>query len=123
VVASEGQEGYSVEEVRATQQLGSTFTTSVFERPWLPHLNAIASPHANCLSYSTQEYDVLGLGQLMVDYAAAVDDDMLAALDVPKGGRRIVSAAEKASVMERLQGYNSQVGSFCRQAGCGSSAS
>jgi hypothetical protein len=52
----------------------------------------------------------------MVDYAAAVDDDMLAALDVPKGGRRIVSAAEKASVMERLQGYNSQVSS-CRQAG------
>lgn len=52
----------------------------------------------------------------MVDYAAAVDDDMLAALDVPKGGRRIVSAAEKASVMERLQGYNSQVGSSCRQA-------
>lgn len=35
-----------------------------------------------------QEYDVLGLGQLMVDYAAAVDDSMLATLDVPKGGRR-----------------------------------
>jgi hypothetical protein len=103
-----------------TQARRDVNLSTAFERPWLPHLNAIASPHANCLSYSAQEYDVLGLGQLMVDYAAAVDDDMLAALDVPKGGRRIVSAAEKASVMQRLQGYNSQVG-FCRQAGCGSS--
>lgn len=39
-------------------------------------------------SLCAQEYDVLGLGQLMIDYAATVDDDMLAALDVPKGGRR-----------------------------------
>jgi len=38
--------------------------------------------------HASQEYDVLGLGQLMIDYAAAVDDEMLAALDVPKGGRR-----------------------------------
>lgn len=38
--------------------------------------------------HASQEYDVLGLGQLMIDYAAAVDDEVLAALDVPKGGRR-----------------------------------
>ena len=31
---------------------------------------------------------MLGLGQLMIDYAAAVDEEVLQTLDVPKGGRR-----------------------------------
>jgi sugar/nucleoside kinase (ribokinase family) len=59
--------------------------------------------------HATQVYDVLGIGQLMVDYAAAVDDDTLAALNVPKGGRRVISVQERAQVMEQLQGCDSQV--------------
>lgn len=45
-------------------------------------------PADACTWSLRQEYDVLGLGQLMIDYAAAVDDTMLETLDVPKGGRR-----------------------------------
>lgn len=33
---------------------------------------------------------MLGLGQLMIDYAATVDDNILNQLQVPKGGRRWV---------------------------------
>jgi hypothetical protein len=45
-------------------------------------------PAYACTWSHLQEYDILGLGQLMIDYAAAVNDDMLETLDVPKGGRR-----------------------------------
>lgn len=33
-------------------------------------------------------YDVLGLGQAMVDYSASVEDAVLAQCNVPKGARR-----------------------------------
>lgn len=53
---------------------------------------------------------MLALAQLMIDYTAAVDESTLAALNVPKGGRRVVSVEERAAVMEKLTGYESQVG-------------
>jgi hypothetical protein len=37
---------------------------------------------------SDQTWDVLGLGQAMIDFSAAVDDDTLASLQVEKGSRR-----------------------------------
>lgn len=33
-------------------------------------------------------WDILGLGQAMVDFSAAVDDDFLVDLGLKKGGRR-----------------------------------
>lgn len=41
-------------------------------------------------------YDVIGLGQAMVDVAAAVDDSFLAELNVGKGERRCASLALSA---------------------------
>ena len=41
-------------------------------------------------------YDVIGLGQAMVDVAAAVDDIFLAQLNVGKGERRCASLALSA---------------------------
>jgi hypothetical protein len=48
----------------------------------------VPRPAHACTWSLSQEYDILGLGQLMIDYAAAVDDKWLETLDVPKGGRR-----------------------------------
>lgn len=54
-------------------------------------------------------WDVLGLGQAMVDFSAAVDDSFLDQLDVEKGGRRIISVEERASVLQQLDGSSYQV--------------
>ncbi|WIA33033.1 hypothetical protein OEZ86_006190 [Tetradesmus obliquus] len=56
-----------------------------------------------------QEWDVLGVGQAMVDFAASVDEGMLQSLNVPKGGRRVISVPERAEVMQLLDGCDSQV--------------
>jgi hypothetical protein len=47
---------------------------------------------------------------LQVDFAASVDDGMLGSLNVPKGGRRVISVPERAQVMQLLEGCDSQVG-------------
>jgi hypothetical protein len=47
-----------------------------------------------------------------VDFAASVDDGMLGSLNVPKGGRRVISVPERAQVMQLLEGCDSQVGAF-----------
>lgn len=47
-----------------------------------------------------------------VDFTAAVPDDLLAAMRVDKGGRRIISLAERHEAMEALE-----------EAGCESQAS
>ena len=62
-------------------------------------LAALAPPHEVKLArrvavpqQSSEEgshlYDVLGLGQAMVDYSASVDDEVLSQCNVPKGARR-----------------------------------
>lgn len=49
-------------------------------------------------------WDVLGLGQAMVDFQAAVDDEFLERIGIEKGGRRIISLEERAQILELLDG-------------------
>ncbi|GLC38934.1 hypothetical protein PLESTB_000462900 [Pleodorina starrii] len=55
--------------------------------------------------------DILGLGQAIVDWSSSVTEDVLEQFDVPKGGRRVITVDERASVMETLDdiGAPSQV--------------
>eukprot|EP00884_Botryococcus_braunii_P013524 jgi/Botrbrau1/22172/Bobra.168_1s0004.1 len=48
------------------------------------------------------KYDVLGLGQAMVDLSCTVDDPRLAELGVSKSERRIISLEERVQIMEVL---------------------
>lgn len=56
---------------------------------------------------SEKKWDVLGLGQAMVDFAAAVDDSFLEQLqldELEKGGRKCISDEERAGVLAILEG-------------------
>ncbi|EFJ51973.1 hypothetical protein VOLCADRAFT_103178 [Volvox carteri f. nagariensis] len=55
--------------------------------------------------------DILGLGQAIVDLSSSVSDDVLFQFNVPKGGRRVITVDERASIMETLDdvGAPSQV--------------
>ncbi len=44
-----------------------------------------------------------------VDFAASVDDDVIEACIVPKGGRRVISVEERAHVIEQLSGLPSRL--------------
>ncbi|EIE21629.1 Ribokinase-like protein, partial [Coccomyxa subellipsoidea C-169] len=54
-------------------------------------------------------WDVVGLGQAMVDISAAVDDDFVARAGLDKGSRRIISVEERAKLLEALDGSAYQV--------------
>ena len=54
-------------------------------------------------------WDVLGLGQAIVDFSASVDDDFLQASGVPKGGRRVINVAERGEVLSTLDGSSYKV--------------
>lgn len=56
-----------------------------------------------------QHFDVLGLGQAMVDFAALAEDGVLERLSVDKGARKIISLEERGSVLEGLDGEAYQV--------------
>eukprot|EP00798_Chlamydomonas_sp_ICE-L_P014100 gene14100-20056_t len=66
-----------VEERRATQRL---------------------EPHSD-FSYGSSGIDVLGLGQAMVDINATVSEDVLEALEVPQGGRRVLGSIDERSLV------------------------
>ena len=69
---------------------------------FLPALSSV-------LSGSEAVWDVLGLGQAMVDFSAAVDDAFLEQLGVEKGGRKIISVEERAKILALLDGSAYQV--------------
>ncbi|GIL43011.1 hypothetical protein Vafri_821 [Volvox africanus] len=77
-------------------QLPGTQTSSVCSRP-----ESVSGFHS----------DILGLGQAIVDLSSSVSDDMLCQFNLPKGGRRVITVDERASVMEALDdiGAPSQV--------------
>lgn len=54
-------------------------------------------------------WDVLGLGQAMVDFSACVDDVFLEQLQVEKGSRRIITVEERAEILQQLDGSSYQV--------------
>mmetsp|Transcript_18668 Transcript_18668/g.56425 ORF Transcript_18668/g.56425 Transcript_18668/m.56425 type:complete len:447 (-) Transcript_18668:375-1715(-) len=56
-----------------------------------------------------ESWDVLGLGQAMVDTSACVSDEFLHGLDVDKGARRVISLEERASILQQLGGSAYQV--------------
>ncbi|CAI5524372.1 unnamed protein product [Closterium sp. Naga37s-1] len=51
-----------------------------------------------------QSWDVVGVGQAMVDFAAMVDDDFLRALSLAKGARTLVDHEERGRVLRALDG-------------------
>ncbi|CAI5975133.1 unnamed protein product [Closterium sp. NIES-64] len=51
-----------------------------------------------------QSWDVVGVGQAMVDFAAMVDDDFLRALSLAKGARTLVDHEERGRALRALDG-------------------
>ena len=61
----------------------------VFERVSAPE--AAQQPLRGAEESSTPVWDVVGLGQPMVDFSASVEDDLLVRLGIVKGSRRYFS--------------------------------
>ncbi|CAO2821593.1 unnamed protein product [Amaranthus hypochondriacus] len=49
-------------------------------------------------------WDVLGLGQAMVDFSGVVDDEFLERLDLEKGTRKLVNHEERGEVLSAMDG-------------------
>ncbi|KAK9789932.1 hypothetical protein WJX73_009863 [Symbiochloris irregularis] len=69
-----------------------------------PPLTRARRVAASCISSADCRYDVVGLAQAMVDFGATVPDEFLADFNVEKGGRRIITAEERAKVLQELDG-------------------
>lgn len=54
-------------------------------------------------SQSVQPFDVLGLGEAMIDFSVCVSDAALQEFRVEKGGRRIVSFEERVKIVRQLE--------------------
>uniref|UniRef100_A0A1D1YIM3 Putative sugar kinase slr0537 n=1 Tax=Anthurium amnicola TaxID=1678845 RepID=A0A1D1YIM3_9ARAE len=55
-------------------------------------------------SVSPERWDVLGLGQAMVDFSGMVDDDFLERLGIEKGTRKVVNHEERGRVLRAMDG-------------------
>ncbi|XP_010550983.1 PREDICTED: uncharacterized protein LOC104821716 [Tarenaya hassleriana] len=55
-------------------------------------------------SSSPERWDVLGLGQAMVDFSGVVDDGFLAKLGLEKGTRKVVNHEERGKVLQAMDG-------------------
>uniref|UniRef100_A0A0D9XMT5 Carbohydrate kinase PfkB domain-containing protein n=1 Tax=Leersia perrieri TaxID=77586 RepID=A0A0D9XMT5_9ORYZ len=51
-----------------------------------------------------ERWDVLGLGQAMVDFSGMVDDDFLERLGIEKGTRKVVNHEERGRVLRAMDG-------------------
>ncbi|KAK4362777.1 hypothetical protein RND71_018018 [Anisodus tanguticus] len=51
-----------------------------------------------------QRWDVLGLGQAMVDFSGVVDDEFLERLGLEKGTRRVINHEERGKVLRAMDG-------------------
>ncbi|KAG7669877.1 hypothetical protein Ndes2437B_g06075 [Nannochloris sp. 'desiccata'] len=61
------------------------------------------------ISDSNGRIDVLGLGQAMIDFSAAVGDNWLEELEVEKGARKLISVEERGKILEKLEGESYQI--------------
>uniref|UniRef100_A0A061RV99 PfkB-type carbohydrate kinase n=1 Tax=Tetraselmis sp. GSL018 TaxID=582737 RepID=A0A061RV99_9CHLO len=70
------------------------------------HEPSYVSRHHNHVNFgvNNQRWDVLGLGQAIVDFSATVTDDFLNTASVSKGGRRVISVQERGEVLSELDG-------------------
>ncbi|VVB11290.1 unnamed protein product [Arabis nemorensis] len=59
--------------------------------------------HANSSS-SPERWDVLGLGQAMVDFSGVVDDEFLKKLGLEKGTRKLINHEERGNVLQAMDG-------------------
>ncbi|ESQ54511.1 hypothetical protein EUTSA_v10025109mg [Eutrema salsugineum] len=55
-------------------------------------------------SSSPERWDVLGLGQAMVDFSGVVDDGFLKKLDLEKGTRKLINHEERGKVLQAMDG-------------------
>uniref|UniRef100_A0A1J3DWR1 Carbohydrate kinase PfkB domain-containing protein n=1 Tax=Noccaea caerulescens TaxID=107243 RepID=A0A1J3DWR1_NOCCA len=55
-------------------------------------------------SSSPERWDVLGLGQAMVDFSGVVDDEFLKRLDLEKGTRKLINHEERGRVLQAMDG-------------------
>ncbi|GAB4858156.1 hypothetical protein Ancab_009553 [Ancistrocladus abbreviatus] len=53
---------------------------------------------------SIDRWDVLGLGQAMVDFSGVIDDDFLVRLSLEKGRRKVVNHEERGKVLHAMDG-------------------
>jgi sugar/nucleoside kinase (ribokinase family) len=92
----------------------------IFPKPSSSTLAAASSsgfdfPIANSITSNEDHhngFDVLGLGQAMIDYSVPASDDFLhQQLDVPKGARKIICLEERARVLELLQNSDYSIAS------------
>lgn len=57
-----------------------------------------------CSSGLPERWDVLGLGQAMVDFSGMVDDEFLERLGIEKGTRKLVNHEERGRVLRAMDG-------------------
>eukprot|EP00252_Welwitschia_mirabilis_P015696 TRINITY_DN3473_c0_g1_i1.p1 TRINITY_DN3473_c0_g1~~TRINITY_DN3473_c0_g1_i1.p1 ORF type:complete len:458 (+),score=74.22 TRINITY_DN3473_c0_g1_i1:290-1663(+) len=57
-----------------------------------------------CTQVTPEKWDVLGLGQAMVDFSGMVDDCFLEKLGLQKGTRKIVNHEERGTVLQAMDG-------------------
>eukprot|EP00262_Sarcandra_glabra_P008904 TRINITY_DN22843_c0_g1_i1.p1 TRINITY_DN22843_c0_g1~~TRINITY_DN22843_c0_g1_i1.p1 ORF type:complete len:472 (+),score=78.77 TRINITY_DN22843_c0_g1_i1:101-1516(+) len=55
-------------------------------------------------SVAPERWDVLGLGQAMVDFSGMVDDEFLERLGIEKGTRKIINHEERGRVLQAMDG-------------------
>ncbi|KAG1354282.1 putative sugar kinase slr0537 [Cocos nucifera] len=55
-------------------------------------------------SIAPERWDVLGLGQAMVDFSGMVDDELLKRLGIEKGTRKVVNHEERGRVLRAMDG-------------------
>ncbi|KAL0739064.1 hypothetical protein Bca4012_015274 [Brassica carinata] len=60
--------------------------------------------HASSSSSSPERWDVLGLGQAMVDFSGVVDDEFLKKLGLEKGTRKLINHEERGRVLQAMDG-------------------
>ncbi|KAF8379061.1 hypothetical protein HHK36_028488 [Tetracentron sinense] len=56
------------------------------------------------VSAAPEKWDVLGLGQAMIDFSGMVDDDFLKRLGIEKGTRKLVNHEERGRVLQAMDG-------------------
>ncbi|XP_077236880.1 pfkB-like carbohydrate kinase family protein [Tasmannia lanceolata] len=59
---------------------------------------------SNSASVVSERWDVLGLGQAMVDFSGMVDDDFLQRLGIEKGRRKIINHEERGRLLRAMDG-------------------
>lgn len=66
--------------------------------------NGNEQPHGISTKRVLERWDVVGLGQAMVDFSGTVDDEFLEGFKLVKGTRKVVNHEERGKVVRALDG-------------------